>query len=174
MDSSERTYSKSEIRERRRELSQRLALQQRQLDALAKMDEAADELDQVEREMEALSRGETNTDQLAETVPREPLGIGKRTLMILKDQPDTWLGVREVYAEWAKRGWMDGDEHLVMQRLRHCLPRLVNSNEHVERDDRGVTHLYRYRSHLEGYAPAPVPFTNGTAHTVQVRGTDDD
>jgi hypothetical protein len=70
----ERTFSKSAIRERRLALQRQLALQQRQLEALAKLDDAADELERVEREIEALSRGETQAEpeQPVEAVPGEP------------------------------------------------------------------------------------------------------
>ncbi len=160
----ERIYSKSEIRERRLALQQRIALQQRQLDALAKMDEAADELEQVEREMEAQARGETQPDRAAETLHPEPRAIGERVLAILMDHADTWLAVRDVLADMEKRKWVDTDTNHAMQRLRHCLPRLVRSNEHVECDQDDTTFRYRYRSRIEGYALTPVSHANGMAH----------
>jgi hypothetical protein len=163
MDSTERTYSVSEIREQRRVTAQRLALQQRQLDALAKMDEAADELEQVEREMEALDRGETQPEHPAEAVSREPHAIGERSTKILEDHADIWLYPRDILAEMDKRGWMDTDPGHAIQRLRHSLRRLAQNNPQIERDETGTTYRYRYRSRIEGYALIPVEHPNGTA-----------
>lgn len=165
MNADERIYSMSEIRERRRATSQMLALQQRQLDALAKMDEAAAELEQVEREMEALSRGGPQPEQPTEALPQEPKTTGERALKILRDDhPDTWLYVRDVLAGMEERGWVDTDRNVAMQRLRHSLPRLVQSNARVERDETDTGHRYRYVSRTDGYASAAVSRANGAAY----------
>lgn len=172
MDRDDRTYSKSEIRERRRELSQLVALQQRQLDALAKMDEAAEELDQVEREMAALARGETGGGQPAEAVSAEPQMTGERALAILRDHAGTWLTVRDVLTDMLKRGWAvdtETERARVMQTLRHSLRRLALHNDHVERNGAGTTFYYRYvvpDSDVLVAVPsavAPVPRANGVA-----------
>lgn len=169
----ERTYSKSEIRERRRELSQLLALQQRQLDALAKMDEAADELDQVEREMAALASGGTQPEQSSETEPAEPQMTGERALTIMRDdQPDTWLAARRVLEGMDMRGWVgDKDPVLALQSLRHSLRRLALHNPHVERKTDGSTHYYRYRTSLDSDAQIPVKVNGVSASGVAVNGT---
>lgn len=169
----ERTYSKSEIRERRVALQQRLTLQQRQLDALAKMDEAADELEQVEREMEALDRGGAQPEQPAEAAPPEPHFIGERSLTILMDRADTWLIPRDVLTDMEKRGWIDTDTNHAMQRLRHALRRLADSNPNVERDESGTTYRYRWRSGIDGYAPTAVSHANGVAYPALQRGLSD-
>ena len=164
MDSDERTYSKSEIREKRRALSQMLALQQRQLDALAKMDDAADELDQVEREMAALARGGTQPDQSSEAATPEPQMTGERALTIMRDDhPDTRLAARDIMADMVKRGWAE-DTDLALQSLRHSLRRLALRNEHVERDDSGVTHYFIYRTRLDSDAQIPVKVNGVSAH----------
>jgi hypothetical protein len=173
MESDERTYSKSEIRERRRAATQLLALQQRQLDALAKMDDAADELEQVEREMEALSRDGVQPEQSAETVPAEPQAIGERALVILMDRPDAWLGARDVLAGMDRRGWVDTDTEHALQRLRHSLRRLALRSPSVERNESGTTFLYRYVSPPDSEARAPVSHVNGVARparTIALRG----
>ncbi len=168
----ERSYSKSEIRERRVALQQRLTLQQRQLDALAKMDEAADELEQVEREMEALDRGGAQPEQPAEaTPPDEPHAIGERSQKILMDRAGTWLVPRAILADMEGRGWVDTDDtNKAMQRLRHALRRLADSNPNVERDETGATYRYRWRSDIDGYAPAAVSHANGVAYPALQRG----
>ena len=159
----ERTYSKSEIREKRRELSQRLALQQRQLDALAKMDEAADELEQVEREMAALARGGTEPEQPADAAPPEPQMRGERAVAIIRDDhPDTWLPARDVLAGMVKRGWSQDDDH-ALQSLRHSLRRLAIHNDHVERKADGTRYLYRYVTRSDSDAPVPSAPMNGVA-----------
>jgi len=160
----ERTYSKSEIRERRRELSQRLALQQRQLDALAKMDEAAEELEQVEREMATLARGGTEPEQPADAAPPEPQMTGERAVAIMRDDhPDTWLPARDVLVGMVKRGWSkDKDTDLALQSLRHSLRRLALHNDHVERKTDGTKHFYRYVTSLDSDVPVSVR-VNGAA-----------
>jgi len=161
MDNDERTYSKSEIRERRREVSQLLALQQRQLDALAKMDEAADELEEVEREIAALTRREARAEQSGPAVPPEPATTGERGLTILQAQPDIWLTTRQVLAEMAMRGWAAEDDH-ARQALRASLRRLARRNDQVERDDDGMTHSYRWVSRQDGQqVQAPAAHLNG-------------
>jgi hypothetical protein len=173
MDSSDRTYRMAEIREERRVAALLLALQQRRLDALAKMDEASDELEQAERELAALMRGETQPGQPAETVTPEPRTIGERTLKILEDHPDAWLTVRDVLTGMDERGWLDTDPKHAMQRLRHCLPRLVRANEHVECDQDDMTHRYRARSRMDGYALVAVPHANGAAYPALQGGHND-
>lgn len=71
----ERTYGKTEIRGRRLALEQQVALQQRELEVLAKIDDAYAELERIEREKEARSRGETRLDPQSaepEAVSSEP------------------------------------------------------------------------------------------------------
>jgi hypothetical protein len=153
----ERTYSKSEIRERRREAEQWLPLQQRQLAALAKLDEAYDELDQVEREMAALARGGTQPEQPAETAPSDPRMTGERALRILEDRAGSRLAPKDVVDDWMKRGWsVDTSEERkrVLAVLRHSLRRLARNNEHVERDETGTTFYYWYVSG-DSHAQAP-------------------
>jgi hypothetical protein len=171
----ERTYSKSEIRERRRELSQRLALQQRQLDALAKMDEAADELDQVERELAALDRGGAEPEQPADAVPPEPQMTGERAVVIMRDDhPDTWLPARDVLTGMVKRGWSkDKDSDLALQSLRHSLRRLALHNDHVERKTEGAKHFYRYVTRLGSDVPVPSVRVNGVAVPAHQGGLSD-
>jgi hypothetical protein len=173
MDTDERTYSKSEIRERRRELEQLVALQQRQLDALAKMDEAADELDQVEREMADLASGGTQPEQSSDTEPPEPQMTGERAVTIMReDYPDTWLAARRVLEGMDVRGWVAGkDPALVLQSLRHSLRRLALHNPNVERKTKGSTHYYRYRTSLDGDALTPVKANAVSASAVAVNGT---
>jgi hypothetical protein len=154
----ERTYSKSEIRERRRELSQLVALQQRQLAALAKMDEAADELDQVEREMAALASGGTQSEQPADAVPAEPEMTGERAVAVMRDDhPNVWCDARGIIGDFTARGWIgDKDPDLVLQSLRHSLRRLALHNPHVERRIEGSKHYYRYVTHSNGEAPVKI------------------
>lgn len=177
MDSDERTYSKSEIRERRRELSQLVALQQRHLDALAKMDEAADELEQVEREIAALTSGETQAGQPDPVVPSDPATTGTRSLAILKTHPGTWLHVRNVLGESAERGWTSGDEH-ARQSYRAALRRLARHNDQVERDESGITHFYRWVPGRDDEQQAlnvdPVMHVNGSGYPVHQGGQGDD
>jgi hypothetical protein len=173
MDNDERTFRTSEIREQRRRLEQRLALQQRELDALAKMDEAAAELEQVEREMEALSRGDAEPQQPAEAVhtDSEPNATGERSAKILKDKAGTWLVPREIMAEMDKRGWVDGPPDLVIGRLRHSLRRLADNHPNIERDESDTTYRYRWRADTEDdSAPALVPYANGVAYPVPQGG----
>jgi len=191
MDHDERTYSKSEIREQRREAEKRLPLEQRRLAALAKIDEAHEELEQVERELEALDRERTSPEQPAdaeeleqverelETLDRErtspeqpaeadspePTTIGERMLKIMKEHADIWLEPRNVLAELDKRGWMDTDPGHGIQRVRHSLRRLANSNPHVERDESGPTFRYRYVSRPDTDAPVPIARINGVPHS---------
>lgn len=170
MNSGERTYSKSEIRERRLALQQQLTLQQRQLDALAKMDDAADELERVELEMAALSRGEAQPEEPEQAVPGEPQTIGPRALTILEEHPNKWLTPRDILAEMEKRGWMDTDPDHAIQRLRHSLRRLAHSNPQVERDENGTTFRYRYVSRVDvtvyrvPQTPATVSHANRPAY----------
>lgn len=166
MDNDGRTFSTSEIRERRRRLEQQLALQQRQLDALAKMDEAAAELEQAERDMDALSRGDVQPEQPAGAVhpDSEPHAIGERSAKILQERAGTWLIPRDIMAEMDKRGWMDTDPAHAIQRLRHSLRRLAHSNPNVERDESGATYRYRWRAETESYALTVVPYVNGAAY----------
>jgi hypothetical protein len=169
----ERTYSKSEIRERKLALQRQLDLQQRELDALAKMDEARDALEQVEREKEALARGDAQPEQPAETAHSEPHAIGERSLKILMDHPDTWLIPRGILAEMDKRDWVDTTPELAIQRLRHALRRLAQSNPNVERDETGPTYRYRWRSRMDGYALATVAQITRPAYPVLQRGLAD-
>jgi hypothetical protein len=174
MDNAERTYSKSEIRERRRKLEQTLALQQRQLAALAKMDEAADELDQVERELaeladeEPLTAGQPAPDLPSDDLsPYDPGTTGGRSEAILKSRPLTWLNVREVLSESAGRGWTSGDE-LARMSYRAALRRLAHNNDHIERDESGITHLYRWvpgqDDEQAALTLAPVMHANGSGY----------
>jgi len=173
LNTDERTYSMSEIREQRRVTTQRLALEQRRLDALAKMDEAAAELEQAERELEALRRGETQAGEPAEAVhgEPEPHAIGERSAKILEDHADTWLVPRDILAEMDKRGWVDTDTTHALQRLRHALRRVAISNPNVERDESGATFRYRYvSSRIDGFAVSAVPQGNGAAYPALQRG----
>jgi hypothetical protein len=167
MDNDGRTFSTSEIRERRRRLEQQVALQQRQLEALAKMDEAAAELEQAERDMEALSHGGSPPQQPADGTVHldpEPQATGERSVKILKDQAGTWFEPREIMAEMDRRGWLNTDPHLAIGRLRHSLRRLADNNPRVERDQSGATYRYRWRTDTEDRALTPVPHANGTAY----------
>jgi len=156
MPTSERTYSKSEIRERRLALQQQITLEQRQLDALAKMDDAADELERVEREIAALTSGEAQPEETEQADPGAPQTIGARVLAILEEQAGTWLTPREVLAEMDKRGWTETDPAHAIGRLRHSVRRLAQSNAHVERDETSTTYRYRYVVRVEAPAPAVV------------------
>lgn len=49
-----RRYTRSEIRERRRTMTQHIALTRRRIAALARMEEGIAELEQAERELEAI------------------------------------------------------------------------------------------------------------------------
>ena len=186
MDSDERTYSKRDIRVQRREAERRialdekrLALQQRHLAVLARIDEATEELEQIEREMEALDqpaetvssdRAETvssdqaaetiSADQPAETVSPDPQTIGERSKLILKEHAGTWLVAREILTEMNKRGWVDTELEVAMQRLRHSLRRVAN-NPDFERDETGTTFRYRYVPRADGNALTPVLHANG-------------
>jgi hypothetical protein len=181
MDTDERTYSMSEIREKRRAAEQLLALQQRQLAALAKIDEGTAELEQVEREMEALAHGETQPEQPDEAVPpepqatgeREPQAIGERTLKILQDHQGIWRAGRDVLADMEKRGWVDTDTDHAMQRLRHSLSRLARSNDQVECNKNGMTYLYRYVPRVDSDLLVPVPHPNGVAYPALQGGPSD-
>ncbi len=160
----ERMFSKTEIREKRRELSQLVALQQRQLAALAKMDEAADELDQVEREMDALTRTGNQPELPADA---DPLMTGLRALKILEDRAGIPHNVQSILDEWMKRGWSPDTEHervLVLGRLRHSLARLTKSNQHVQRDMTENTYYYTYVESLDSDALIPIVKINGAAH----------
>jgi hypothetical protein len=193
MDSDERTFRTSEIREQRRRLERRVALQQRQLEALAKLDEAAAELEQVERDlqqaerdMEAPPREDAQPRQPAEVVhpdaqPRQPAEVvhpdaepsatGERSAKILKDQAGTWLAPRAIMAEMEKRGWVDGPSDLVIGRLRHSLRRLADNHPSIERDESNTTYRYRWRPDAEDdRALALVPDANGAAYPVPSGG----
>ncbi len=194
MDSDERTYSKRDIRVQRREAERRiardekrLALQQRHLTVLAKIDEATEELELIEQEMEALDQPETvktapaeavSSDQAAEisqpdvpavTVSPEPLTIGERSKAILKEHPGTWLIVRDILAEMSKRGWVDTELEVAMQRLRHSLRRVAN-NPDFERDETSTTFRYRYVPRTDGTEVTPVLHVNGAGYPV-LQGT---
>lgn len=176
MSTDERTYSMSEIREQRRVTSQRLALEQRRLDALAKMDEAASELEQAERELDALRRGETQAEQPAEAVSPEPepRTIGERSAKILKDHAGTWLEPRDILTEMNEHGWVDTDSGKAIQRLRHSLRRLAQSNPQVDRDESGMTYRYKWRSDMDGYAATAVSHANGAPYPALERGQNRD
>ena len=167
MDGDDRTYSTSEIRERRRELSQLVALQQRQLAAFAKMDEAAEELAQVEREIAALERGEAEPpEQPADITPDEPQMTGERAVVILRDDhPDEWCDGRSVLDGFGRHGWIgDRNPDLLIQSLRHSLRRLADNHPHIERKTVNAKHLYRYVTQLDSDALIPVAHINGAAH----------
>lgn len=170
----ERVYSKTDIRERRRELSQLVALQQRQLAALAKMDEAADELDLVEREMAELASGGAGPEP-AETAPAEPEMTGERAVAILRDDhPNAWCDGRGILERFQIRGWVgDKDPEHVLQSLRHSLRRLALHHPHIERrTEKGGRHYYRYVTNPAG-APVPTVKINGAAVPAYLRGASD-
>jgi hypothetical protein len=167
MNGDDRTYSTSEIREKRREVERWVTLQQRQLAALAKIDEGTLELEQVEREMAALTRGEAEPEQPADVASDEPQMTGERALMILKDDhPDEWRDGRGTLGDFAGHGWIgDRDPEIFLQSLRHSLRRLADNNPHVERKtEKGGKHYYRYNTHLDRDALIPVAAVNGVAH----------
>ena len=172
----ERTYSKTEIREKRRAMEQRLALEQRQLEALIKMDEAADALEQAERELKALDSGSLQPERATtEAVQPDPdlRAIGERSAKILEDHAGNWLVPREILAEMDERGWIETDDiNKAMQRLRHALKRLAD-NERIERDESGVTNRYRWRPSLDSYAPVAVSHANGPVHPALYGGRAD-
>ena len=172
MDGADRTYSMSEIREKRRAEAQWLALHQRKLDALAKIDEGTAELEQVEREMEALARGEAEPKQPAVTAPpdEDPRTIGERLKKILMERTDAWLEPRDFLAEMDERGWVDTDPDKAIQRVRHSLRRLADGNPGVERDNSGATYRYRWRRDMDGHAPVAVSPANGIAYAALPRG----
>jgi hypothetical protein len=167
----ERVFSKTDIRERRRELSQLVALQQRQLAALAKMDEAADELDQVEREMAELASGGTTPEQGAEPAPAEPEMTGDRAVAILRDDhPNAWCDGRGILEGFARHDWIgDRDPEHVLQSLRHSLRRLAISHPHIERrTEKGGRHYYRYVI-KSASVPVPTVKINGAAVPAYLR-----
>ncbi len=171
----ERVYSKSDIRERRRELSQLVELQQRQLAALAKMDEAAEELDQVEREMAALTSRSAEPEQPEEVGPAEPEMTGERAVAILRDDhPNAWCDGRGILEGFAMHGWVGHrDPELVLQSLRHSLRRLAESHPYIERrTEKGGRHYYRYVT-----KPSPMVPTlkiNGAAVPAYMQGRIDE
>jgi hypothetical protein len=160
------TLSMAEIREQRRQAELRLPLEQRELAALAKLEEAAEELQQVRRELaeldsegtpsqlpaeeaehelKAADHEEISVEEPVEVVAdEEPSAIGERTTLILKERAGTWLAARPVMAELYARKWMDADEHHAIMRVRHTLRRIAISNPHVECDESGTTKRYRY------------------------------
>lgn len=147
----ERTYTKSEIRERRRVAAQWIALQQRQLDALAKLDEAADELDQVEREMADFAAGGADHEPASDVA--EPQMTGERALLIMREaHPEMWLSARDIMTDMVRRGWSE-DTDLALSSLRHSLRRLALRNEHVERKINGPKHFYRYTTRSDALIP---------------------
>jgi hypothetical protein len=171
----ERVYSKTDIRERRRELSQLVALQQRQLAALAKMDEAADELDQVEREMADLASRGADPEQPAETAPAEPEMPGERAVVILRDDhPNAWCDGRGILEGFERHDWVgDRDPELLLQSLRHSLRRLALHHPNIERrTEKGGRHYYRYVT-KPARAEAPSVNINGTAVPAYMRGPSD-
>ena len=173
MDTDSMREIRSEIRAQRRQAEMRLPLEQRRLAALAKLDEAHEELELVKRELEALDCETTSPEQPAEDDPLEPPGlvdgeetsvehpaevasaeepnaIGERTLTILKESAGTWLAPRPVLAELYAHNWMDADQYHAIMRVRHTLRRLAISNPHVERDESGPTKRYRYVTPTDG------------------------
>jgi hypothetical protein len=189
MDSDELTWSKSEIRQQRREAERRFALgekrrvlEQRHLDVLAKIEEATEELGQILREMEALDQPAETVDvdraeivsdgpppemtspvPPAETVMPGPQTIGERAKVIIKEHAGTWLIPREILADMEERGWVDAEREVVMQRLRHSLRRVAN-NPDFERDETGTTFRYRYVPRADGNALTPVLQANGARY----------
>jgi hypothetical protein len=206
MDGEVGTYSKSGIREQRRNAERRLALQerrlalqQRRLAALAKIDEGHEELEQAEREneeleqaereMEALDREGTSSEQPveaerleqverevaatarenaqpeqpAEAISEEPKTISERSKYIMMEQPGTKHSPRNIADKMYANGWVDADTNIevILQRLRHSLPRLVARDPDIERDDSGTTHFYWYVSRPDSDAPVPVARING-------------
>jgi hypothetical protein len=175
MDGAERTYSMTEIREERRVAALLLALQQRRLDALAKIDEGTAELEQADREIEALARGEAEPKQPAVATPpdEDPRTIGERLKKILMDRTGIWLEPRDTLAEMDKHGWVDTDPDKAIQRVRHSLRRLADSNPSIERDNSGATYRYRWRRDIDGHAPVAVSSANGMAYPALPGGRTD-
>jgi hypothetical protein len=172
----DRVYSKTQIRARHRELEQLVALQQRQLAALAKMDEAAEELDLVEREMAALERRGAEPEQAADAVSAEPEMTGERAVAVMRDDhPGLWLGARSLLGDFTRRGWIGGkDPELVLQSLRHSLRRLALHNPNVERKTEGGTHYYRYVTNSDARVPVPSVKINGTPVPALLGGPGDE
>jgi hypothetical protein len=173
------TYGKIEIRdqirEQRRKAAQLAALQQQQLDALTKMDEAATELERVEREIAALVRGDSVPETAPETVSPVPQMTGERAVTILESHHGARLAVRNVVDDWMKRGWSEDtpeERERVTAILRHALARAARKNAHVRRDERGPTFYYWYVSDAD--ALVPVTKVNGEAHVAHDGGLPDE
>jgi hypothetical protein len=214
MDGEVGTYSKSGIREQRRNAEKRLALQerrlalqQRRLAALAKIDEGHEELEQAERENEELEQAEREVEALdregtsseqpvkaegleqaegemtaatresaepeqpAGTVAEEPETISERSKYIMMERPGTRHSPRHIADKMYALGWVDADINIevILQRLRHSLPRLVARDPDIERDASGTTHYYWYVSRLDSDASVPVARIDGVSHRA-IRG----
>jgi len=168
MDSDERTYGKTDfrdqIREQRRTASLWVTLRQQELDALAKIDEGAGELEQVQRAMAALARGESVAESPTAVISLDPQMTGGRALKILESHHGARLAVRNVVDDWMKLGYSEDTEEerkRVTAILRHSLARLAAKNDHVKRDERGPTFYYWYVADTDD--SAPVAKANGTA-----------
>jgi hypothetical protein len=190
MDGEVGTYSKSRIREQRRDAEEWTALHQRRLAALAKIDEGHEELEQVEREMEARAREGTSPEQPveaerleqaemaagtrenaepeqpAEAVTEEPKSISERAKYILMERPGTRYSPRQIADKMYANGWVDADVNIevTLQRLRHSLVRLAARDPDIERDESAITHYYWYVSRPDSDASVPVARINGVSH----------
>ena len=171
----------------------RAALHQRRLAALAKIDEGHEELEQVEREIDALDRDVTSLkqnveaekleqvegevaavacenaepEQPAEAVTEEPKTTGECSKYILMERPGTRHSPRDIAVKMYENGWVGPDVNIevTLQRLRHSLVRLVARDPHFERDESGTTHYYWYVSRPDSDASVPDASINGVSHS---------
>jgi len=201
-------YSKSGIREQRRNAERRLALQerrvalqQRRLAALAKIDEGHEELEQAERENEELEKAEREMDVLdregtssgkpveaevleqaahevtaarengepeqpARAAVEEPKTISERSKYIMMERPGIRHSPRNIADKLYANGWVDADINIdvILQRLRHSLPRLVARDPDIERDESGTTHFYWYVSRPDSGTSVTVARIDGVPH----------
>jgi hypothetical protein len=152
-ETSERIYTRNEIRARLRVAEQLLALEQRKLSALVKMEKAAAEIEYVERAMEALDRGEglPEPDTRLALATRGPGTAAAPALAVLMGRPGDWLSMRDILA---------GTGRADPQSLRHALRRLTERDSRVQRRRSGQMFLYRYVS----------PSEEGTGSALHVSG----
>lgn len=160
MDADDRSFTISEIRERLARAECELSLQQRRVDALRKMAEAADELELAEREM--------SPDSAAEAAPRlersppDPGKTGARSLVIVQSDTSRDWTPRQVWAQAVEWGWAESTKD-ARSAYRVALNRLAEREEQLTRTQAGLTFAYRwvaadpdlFAHGSNGHAPAP-------------------
>jgi hypothetical protein len=125
----------------------------------------AEGLEQAEGEMTAATHENAQPEQPAGAVAEEPMTTGERSKYIMMEQSGTRHSPRDIADKMYAKGWVDADIDIevILQRLRHSLPRLVARDPDFERDATGTTHYYWYVSRPDSDASVPVARIDGVS-----------